>query len=411
MKAFKFELKKILIKKKTWLMLILVLLYCIGLIFVLNNKEKNFLIQQKRYNENTIEEFSIHLSQARMKLIYMDNEEPENTTKIDKQKKVAGFYQELYSKSLLSDDIYNKMVAGKELNDSELSILFMNNKSMDKVILDGYREDIIDEGWLEERGLTAENLEKQIADYENIENLNIRYEPNPYGLNARNYIQFVYGQMNIFILLAFILFISIEEYGGETDEGSYKLIYTSPWSRKRLLLGKYIVGAIVNLLLTIISVSIVILSIGIIFKWGNMQYPIRVNEGIRNLSLLLNQNNDIYISSIAHIGFQSIGLIFMMLFQTVIGISLSILLEDSSASFGLVLGIMILSFTSSMFTKISTVQRFLNPWAFMNLSSIFSTNIKVSMYYGIMLQVLIMIVIAIYTAYKFDKKDLLGGRS
>lgn len=113
MKVFKFELRKTLMQKKTWFMLVLVLLYCIGLVFILNNKEKNFLIQQKRYNENAIEEFSIYLAQSRMKLIQMENEEPENEIGIAKQKKVSGFYQELYSKSLLSDDIYNKMVEAR----------------------------------------------------------------------------------------------------------------------------------------------------------------------------------------------------------------------------------------------------------------------------------------------------------
>lgn len=411
MNTFKFELRKILIQKKTWLMLILVLVYCIGLIFVLDNKEKNFLTQQQRYNQNTIEEYSGYLSVARMKIIDLEYREPENYTEMDKQKREAEFYQHLYSKSLLSEEIYNKMAFRKELSESELSILFMNNRSIDKIILDSYSEDVIDESWMEERGLTADNLEEQIADYGNIENLNIRYEPNPYALNVRNYIQCFYEQMNVFIILAFILFISIDEYENEIDQGSYKLIYSSSWGRKRLLLGKYIIRSIINLLLIIISGLIIVLGIGLIFGWGNMLYPVRVNEGLRSLSLLLKQNNDIYISSIAYIGFQSIGLICMIVFQTVIGISLSILLEDSSASFGLVLGIMILSFISSMLVNISTVQRYLNPWAFMDLSSIFSTSIKVSMYHGIVLQIVIMILIAIYTAHKFDKKDLLGGRS
>ena len=69
MKGLKFEVKKALTQKKTWFMLILVLLYCIGLVFVLNRKEKDFLAQQQRYNQNTIEEYSGLLRMARIKIL------------------------------------------------------------------------------------------------------------------------------------------------------------------------------------------------------------------------------------------------------------------------------------------------------------------------------------------------------
>ena len=411
MKGLKFEVKKALTQKKTWFMLILVLLYCIGLVFVLNRKEKDFLAQQQRYNQNTIEEYSGLLSMARIKIMDLEYREPENHTEIAKQEREAEFYQHLYSKSLLSEEIYNKMALRKELSQSELSILFMNNKSMDQVILNGYIEGVVDESWMEERSLTQEKLEKQITDYENIEVLDIKYEPNPYVLNAKNYIKFFLQQMNIFIILVLILFISINDYEGEIEEGSYKLIYTSPWNRKSLLLSKYIVRSIVNLLLIVIPVSIVILMIGLSFGWGNMLYPVRVSEEAMKLSLLLISNNETYISTSGYLGFQTIGFIFIIIFQTIIGVSLSVLLEDSSTSFGLVLGIMIVSFIGSMLDNILAVQVFFNPWIFMDFTAILSINTKVSMYYGIILQLLIMIIVTMYTSYIFNKRDLIGGKS
>lgn len=417
MKILKFQLVKELKQRKNIVIFFGMVLYCIALIFYMNYSNTKYIKKIYDFNQNAIEEYSGELQGIRLDLKVLEDEYKDNQSdpvyikKWEELNKKAEFYNGLYLHYLIRDDGYGKLINGQILEERHLDYILNSSLNINKVILNGLENGIVDHSWLEERGFEKEELEKQNADYEEIQDKGNAFQISPYTLNMANYIRNFFNKTNVFILLGVVLLLSIESYGSEFEEGSYKTIYTAPYHRRSLIRSKYISRTLLNISFILLPFFIVSIIVATIYGFGDLSYPIRMNKSIDNFSLFITSNQEVYISFLKTLGIQGISILVLIIFQTVMGISTSVLIQDSTASFGVILATMVVTYMSTMLVSFSEILRFFNPWSYMEVQNMFFSGHKTTLTYGIVIQVLVMGLITFITSKVFEKRDLIGGVS
>gem|GEM_PF-626490 len=415
MKILRFQLVKELKQRKNIVIFCGMVLYCIGLIFYMNYSNTKYIKKIYDFNQNAINEYSGETNGLRIELkvfeeLYKDNKsDPVHIKEWEELNKKAEFYNRLYINYLIRDDGYAKLINGQIHEDRDLEYILNSSQIIDQVILNGFENDVVDHSWLEERGFEKEELEKQIEDYQEILDKGNAFQISPYTLNMTNYIRNFFGQTNVFILLAVILLLSIESYGGELEEGSYKTIYTTPYHRRSIIRSKCISKTLLNISFVLLPLLFVSITVAIIYGFGDLSYPIRVNKSIGNFSLFITSNQEIYISLLKTLCIQGISILVLIIFQTIMGISTSVLIQDSTASFGVILAIMAVTYMSTMLISFSEILRFFNPWSYMEVQNMFFSGHKTTLTYGILIQIVVMGLITFITGKVFEKRDLSGG--
>lgn len=415
MKILKYQLLKELKQRKNIGIFFGMVLYCIALIFYMNYSNTKYIEKIYNFNENAILEYKGRLNGAKIELTalnmeYKDNEsDPVYIKKSEEINRKIEFYQSLHINYLRRKDGYLKLNYGQILEDKDLETILKSSKSINQVIVKGLENIVVDNSWLKERGLEKEELEKQIADYEEIQEKGNKLQVSPYTLNMANYLRRFFDQTNVFILLAVVLMLSIESYTSEFEEGSYKTIYTAPYNRKSLIRSKYIARSLLNICFVLVPLLMVTIAVGIIYGYGDLSYPLRMNESIGHFSLFITSNQEVYISVLKILSIQAVSMVALIVFQTIMGISASVLIQDSTASFGAILGILVITYMSTMINGFSRILRFINPWSYMDLRNIFFSNYKTTQTYGIIIQIVVIGLITFITTKVFEKRDLSGG--
>lgn len=415
MKILKFQLLKELKQRKNIAIFFGIVLYCIALIFYMNYLNTKHIEKMYKFNQNAILEYSAELNMARIELKALEVEYKANQSdsvykkEVEELKKKIDFYQPLYLNYLNKYNGYSKLKDVQTPEEEDLEAILLNSKSINEAIVNGFKNGVIDQAWLELRGFEKEELEKQIADYQEIQDKGKVFQASPYTLNMANYLRRFFDPMNVFILLAVVLMLSIESYTSELEEGSYKTIYTSPYHRRSLIKSKYIARSLLNISFVLLPLIMVSMAVGIIYGFGDLIYPVRMNESLGHFGIFITSNQEIHISVLKVLGIQAVSMLVLIVFQTIMGISASVLTEDSTASFGLILAILVITYMSTMISSFSKILRFINPWSYMELQNIFFSKYKTTQIYGIILQIVVIAVITFITTRVFEKRDLSGG--
>ncbi|WP_032121639.1 ABC transporter permease [Clostridium amazonitimonense] len=415
MKILKYQLLKELKQRKNIVIFFGMVLYCIALIFYMNYSNTKYIEKIYNFNENAVLEYTGAANGAKIELIalkeeYKDNEsDPVYKKKWEEIDKKIELYQSLYINYLSRENGYFKLKYGKVLEDEDLKTILKSSKSINQVIIKGVENSVVDNLWLKERGFEKEEIEKQIADYQEIQDKGNEFQISPYTLNMANYLRRFFDQINVFILLVVVLMLSIESYTSEFEEGSYKTIYAAPYNRRSLIRSKYIARSLLNICLVLVPLLMVTISVGIIYGFGDLSYPVRMNESIEHFSLFITSNQEVYISVLKTLGIQVVSMIALIIFQTIMGISASVLIQDSTASFGAILAILLITYMSTMINSFSRILRFINPWSYMDLQNIFFSKYKTTQAYGIIIQIVVIGLITFITTKVFEKRDLSGG--
>lgn len=403
-KAIKFELRKNIKSKKNKLLCLGFIIYVIIFTISLAYKEKEYDKNQHTICEYNLIEYGSIISYNAIKLKGVD-ESSESYKKIQAE---SSFYQSQHSSDMLINRFFSEKMKGHERTlEDEISFtkaLKMRYTSMKNAFENG----AIDAEYLESRGLSIDQVDREIEYTDNLLQSNTSIIINPYTLNGANFLKNFFTGSNLIVVLIFILLFVVDSYALELREDSYKTLYTSPIKRKTILLSKILASYMLVCFILLMVLVIAFMIISLIFGWGKLLYPLSINEGVTNLNPIITNMNQGYIQLYKLIIVDSINFMVLVLFVIVFSISLSVGSNSETLSFGVLLTILMLSYITHSIDAFMNVNRLFNPISYIFYEDLMSSQLKVNHSYGVLLQLLLSTLIIIITTFKFKNKDLVG---
>lgn len=404
MKAIKFELRKNIKSKKNKLLCLGFIIYVIVFTISLVYNEKEYDKNQHAIYEFNLIEYGNIINMNTMKLKGVD----ESSELYKKLQAESNFYQSQYSSDMLVNRVFLKKMKGhksslkEELNFTKA--LKMRYSSMK----DAFENGVIDAEYLEGRGLSIDQVNREIEYTDNLLQSNTPIIINPYTLNGANFLKNFFTASNLIVILIFILLFTIDCYALELREDSYKTLYTAPIKRKTILLSKIFASYMLVCFILLMVLAIAFMIISVIFGWGKLLYPLSINEGVTNLNPIITNMNQEYIELYKLIIVDFINFMVLVLFVIVFSISLSVRSNSEMLSFGVLLTILMLSYITHSIDAFMNANRLFNPVSYIFYEDLMSSQLKVNHSYGILLQLLLSTLMIVITTFKFKNKDLVG---
>ncbi|MDD6771803.1 ABC transporter permease subunit [Inconstantimicrobium porci] len=197
------------------------------------------------------------------------------------------------------------------------------------------------------------------------------------------------------ILIAIVVIILCADVvSSEFDSNTYKLLFTQPVSKSKILISKLLAMIILSVFILLFVLTIFFISLGIINGFGSSEYPIQYFK-----------NNVIqYIGIGKFIMLEITMLVCMIIFMASLSVFMSSLFKNTSMSMAVSIIISIALYmitTKGMLKSIAS----LNPFAYFDISSVLQgtastiySNNNVDFYHGI-LTLSIFSIILIFTNF------------
>lgn len=396
MNLLKFNLKKELKKNTNIFLIIVIFLYFISIIPLMNYNDR---IYKNDISKETIEKESTFQLERTISRQEME----EDNSKTSEAK--LDMFKSIHSKYVVEKHYYKLYANGKEMTQKDKESVLAASKNFRGEVIEGYELGYIDDDWLSRRNLNLDQLKTEYDYFTEIQKSGVDYEINPYTINLKNYFTFIFEPMNIFIIMVLVLILSVDTYLDDFEDGTYKTLYSSPYKRSSLLINKFLSKTIVNLILILIPATISSIIVWKLYGLGGFNYPMNVSKSVVDFKLL-SSNNPIYIPYIKAFKIQLLGFISIIVFQTIIVSVMTILFKDRDRSFSIAIFLMVVSYISFIFNISVKYLNSLNPWYYMNLNSIFSLNNDTTIFYGIILQLVLALTGIGLSIGVFNKRDL-----
>jgi len=404
MKAIKFELRKNIKSKKNKLLCLGFIIYVMVFTVSLVYKEKEYDKNQHTICEFNLIEYGSIISMNTVKLKGVD----ESSELYKKLQAESNFYQSQYSSDMLVNRVFLKKMKGHKCSLKEEINFTKAFKMRYSSMKDAFENGVIDAEYLEKKGLSIDQVNREIEYIDNLLQSNTPIIINPYTLNGANFLKNFFTASNLIVVLIFILLFTIDCYALELREDSYKTLYTSPIKRKTILLSKILASYMLVCFILLMVLAIAFVIIYVIFGWGKLLYPLSINEGVTNLNPIITNMNQEYIKLYKLIIVDFINFMVLVLFVIVFSISLSVRSNSEMLGFGVLLTILMLSYITHSIDAFMNVNRLFNPVSYIFYEDLMSSQLKVNYSYGILLQLLLSTLIIVLTTFKFKSKDLVG---
>ncbi len=285
-------------------------------------------------------------------------------------------------------------------------ILIYNNERYDN-ILNGLDEGVITEQII---NLRKEDIKKQISLNQYVLDNDIEPIINPYTMTGANSLVMFLEGNNLIILIFFIVLLTVDIYLSEVEEGSYKLVYTQPFERRKIFFGKVITILIVSLLLMALGVILNFFILSVIYGVGNMNYPFITNESIKHISFN-NQYGEYIILPLWKFAILGFGLLIPNLICTIaLIIFISIFTDSNRKTLGISIMLLVLAFIFDNFLEKQSIVNLIYPYSYLYVRNSIELNTRSNYLFGILLNSLIGIGLFVMSYYKFVRKDFLGAR-
>lgn len=183
-----------------------------------------------------------------------------------------------------------------------------------------------------------------------------------YGTQGYNFVKSMLENIMGIIGLGIFLFIVSDIMSSDLEDGTIKLLFTQPLSRKKVVHAKYVV-AVVNSIILIVLLSFIAFVVESIFSGtGNLHYPV---ELLKNEEIIFINLSTYFIQWFLLF----IGVIF---FAISVAFLISALTNNSMLTVGLTIIILvILNLCVSQFRFLTSIAHIL-PTSYVNISSIIS---------------------------------------
>lgn len=386
--------------RKNRILILLLICYLVGLVFYYVKADKNyFSTMEKELRDQNIE------AGQRLEIINMleeRNEEYEiNPVEVEflNTEKTTSFLLEYFYKEKDFTNWRNKLEA--------------ENRKFNNLIL-GYENDFMNENVLAARGQQPTQLKQHIVRNEYLIENDIEPYPSPYKLNGIQFLTFLLEGYTPTIFIAFCVVLSIDTFLKEMEEGSYKLYFTQPYSRKRIYKSKLISTLlfVIAIIAAIILVFFIIISI--VYGIGEGTYP-QVIGTLEVLTSLSGNADNIghfqVVSTNIYLILGYILLLIMMVMTILTTIAVSTYINSISKALGLFTGLIMLNYALDSFLSNKSILRFYLPLSYLSIEKVVGGKVNASYLVGVILATFLSIILSIVSYRKLMKDDLLGARS
>lgn len=117
------------------------------------------------------------------------------------------------------------------------------------------------------------SLKKEIMQREYLLDHKIKQYSSPYEINSINYLVHYFQSPNIFVILALLAFAAIDVIARDFDCDSYKMLYTAPISRKKIIFSKMAAIMIFSFIALLLAVGIPVITAYFMSGSGTLGYP------------------------------------------------------------------------------------------------------------------------------------------
>lgn len=397
-KLIKLEWIKFVESRKNRMVIVLIFLFLLGLLSYNQIQYKNYftsqeksMIEQKRKANSSLNIINL--------LIEKDKEYKENPEEI--------LFLEREEKNSLMLEYYYKNF---KVEDST-NILKTQNEKFENLIF-GESNGFIKTNILKARGQSPISVMRYISQNTHIIDNDIQPIINPYKLNRINFLLILLKGYTPLILIIFAVLLSIDIFSSEMEEGSYKLHFTQPFSRKSIYWAKILSGVFFSLGVLFALISLFFLVISLTHGIGEYYYP----EAIASSKILLSFTSKIQdlgqFDIVSRAKLIVIGYLLMFivcLSLMIFTIFISIVLNSTTKTLGVFTSIILINLGIDIFLKEISLFRVYFPFSYTNIERVIYGEISSSYILGITMSIFIIISLSIAGERIIDKSDLLGG--
>ncbi|MBU5425832.1 ABC transporter permease [Tissierella pigra] len=394
-KLIKSEWSKFVESRKNRIVLLLLIGYLIGLVFYYVKLDREFFsIMEQNMRIQSFE------ANQKSNIISILEEHVEDYEKNPNE--VAFLAIEGRTSTLLED--YYK---APKVNDWRHNLELENSKF--KNLIFGEKNEFIQETILKARNQHPTKLKQQIMMNEFLLENSMEPYLSPYKLNGVQFLTFLLKRHNPMILIIFSIILSIDVFMGEIEEGSYKLYFTQPYSRKKIYWSKLLS---ILLFLIVIMVSLILIFfiiISMIYGIGKGDFPQVIGSTKILISLTSNVDNLGNFQVISTSGYLILGyvlLLFSVIMSILLTVAFSILINSISRTLGLITGLIMLNYVFESFLDNKSMLRFWLPLSYLNIEQVIKGEVNASYLLGITITVFLSIILTAISYGKFITDDL-----
>nr|WP_300005468.1 ABC transporter permease subunit [Tissierella sp.] len=290
-----------------------------------------------------------------------------------------------------------------------IDILIAKNDRYENII-QGMEDKIINTNFLSDKGLGIEEIDKKTYINNYIIENEIQPILSPYTMTGANSLVMFLEGNNLIILIFVIALLSIDIYLSEVEEGSYKLAYTQPITRKQIYTGKLITITVISLAVVLLGILLNFMLTSIVFEKGNLYYPFITNDSINTISLNggFKGYKILQLWKYFIMGIQL--LVPIILFTISLIIFLSIFTDSNSNTLGFTMMFLVLSFIFNSFLPKESIINLIYPYSYLFVKDVIEINNSSHYLIGYLINFFLSILLFVFSYYKFMKKDFLGAR-
>jgi ABC-type transport system involved in multi-copper enzyme maturation permease subunit len=396
-KLIKFELFKLHKSKKNKFLFGVLIVFLIGLIIFEKFQYNNFA--KKEVEKYTSQEV-LAIEALRNKYILLAKEENE----VQRAKAEFGEIERKSSQIL-------KVLLKDEKNFDSRTFLRYKIIKYENYIR-AYEEGLIDDLFLRIINADISKLKLESFELKNFEESEMDFIANPYTVNGLRALDLLFRDKNPIILLGILALMVLDIFSSEIDEGSYKTIYTQPYSRQYIFISKIISSSIFVILTYIIVTIIFFIIVSFIYGIGDINYPVSIVSNNQLFSFFSKHNslNEFRIISMGwNLLLKYLSFIPFLICTVIIGIAIVVILNSyiDGLSIIFVIGMIDYSFNILIYGD-AKIWSYL-PSSYLKIGSIFSGANRVSLVNGILIFLIISILFLIISKNKIVNRDLSGG--
>lgn len=367
-----FEMKKFIHRKKNFYVILLFVILSIIFISLNLNLEKNVAQSEKTSIEFNIESVKDGLASVKSDLKKYPNNQNLKNMQNDYERDLD--LLEKMSTSFSKNDVQSYLKYKIESDENLVSDI-ENNKVISGVGINDIKQAIKINTILLENNITPINTNLSMEGF--------------------NFIRLFLNNPISIILAILIIILSADSVSSEFDSNTYKLLFTQPISKVKILISKIIATLIMVYSIILGILTILFLVLGLKNGFGNINYPIAFYNG---------QSATIEIGNL--IIYNLILLVVLIAFISILAITISSFTKNNSSSLATSIIIVVSAY---MFSKngFGNSIAHLNPFVYLDISSVVQgtssilyDNNYINLQFGILtLGISISLLIALITIY------------
>ena len=295
--------------------------------------------------------------------------------------------------------------------EDSMNILELKNRKYENIIF-GEENGFVKAKILKARGQTPIILKRYITQNDYIIDNEIKPIINPYDLNGVNFLYLLLKGYTPIILVIFTVLLSMDIFSSEMEEGSYKVYYTQPFSRRSIYWAKILSGSLFSLGALAILISLFFAVISLTKGLGEYYYPEAIASTKALLSFTSNLNHLGDFEIVSRAMFIILGYLLMLivsLTSMMLAVFISILSKSTTKALGVFTSIILANFVMSIFLKETSLLLYYFPLTYINIERIIYGELNSSYAIGIMMSVFIIVILSIVGERLITKSDLVGG--